>query len=105
MRKRLLLNSVIYTLSAIALNTLMGSLATIASAEEPTAAPTMQADPTIDRDGQRICGWDLMNDSERAGYRNIMHKTADRADRDEIRAAHCAAMKKRAEAKDVKTDK
>jgi hypothetical protein len=95
MRKRLLLISVICTMLTAA----MGSLMPIASAEEPTPAQT-PADPTIDRDGQRICGYDLMNDSEKAGYRNIMHKTSARADRDEIRTAHCEAMKKRAQEKE-----
>jgi hypothetical protein len=83
----------------------MGLLATIATAEEPTATQSEQTDPTIDRDGQRICGWDLMNDSERAGYRNIMHKTPVRADRDEIRMYHCENMKKRAQEKAAKPDK
>lgn len=93
MRKRLL-TSLICTLS-----TAMGLLATTVLAAEPAAE---QTDPTIDMDGQKICGWDLMNDSERAGYRNIMHKTKVRADRDEIRMYHCADMKKRAEAQAAK---
>jgi hypothetical protein len=71
----------------------MSSLATAALAADPPAA---QADPTIDVDGQKICGYDLMNDSEKAGYRNVMHKTKVRADRDEIRMYHCENMKKRA---------
>jgi hypothetical protein len=88
MRKRLL-TSLICTVSTAA----MSSLTSIAAAAEPAAA---QTDPTIDQDGQKICGYDLMNDSEKAGYRNIMHKTKVRADRDEIRMYHCQNMQKRA---------
>ena len=91
MRNRLLV-SLICTLS-------VAILPTIAAAEDPpvpVAPGEKAADPTIDVDGQKICGYDLMNDSEKAGYRNIMHKTKVRADRDEIRAYHCEAMKKRA---------
>ena len=90
MRKRLLI-SLICSMSIAT----MSLLATNTFAAEPAAE---QADPTIDIDGQKICGWDLMNDSEKAGYRNIMHKTKVRADRDEIRRYHCLDMKKRAEA-------
>lgn len=90
MRKRLLL-SLICSLSTIS----MGLIAANTLAAEQAAE---QTDPTIDIDGQKICGWDLMNDSEKAGYRNIMHKTKVRADRDEIRRYHCLDMKKRAEA-------
>ena len=90
MRKRLWV-SVICTLSVAMMNSL-----SIALAEDPPVSQVEKGDPTIDVDGQKICGYDLMNDSEKAGYRNLMHKTKVRADRDEIRMYHCEAMKKRA---------
>ena len=72
----------------------------VSFAEEPNAnaAPVSnQVDPVrIDRDGQTICGFDLMSDSERGGYRNMMHQTKAREDRDAIRVDHCARMKIRA---------
>ena len=75
-------------------------------AEEPNIknvdTPT---DPArIDRDGKKICGYDLMNDSERAGYRNMMHQTKALADRDEIRVDHCARMRTRAKERGVPAD-
>jgi hypothetical protein len=81
------------------------SLSLLASAEEPnanSAAPTRQVDPAqIDRDGKRICGFSLMSDSERGGYKNIMHKTKELADRDEIRVDHCSRMRARAKDRGV----
>jgi hypothetical protein len=75
-------------------------------AEEPTAnaakgtAATSEPAPT-DRDGKPICGWNLMNDSERGGYKNIMHQTKAIEDRDSIRVDHCAKMKARAKERGV----
>lgn len=81
------------------------SLCSVATAEEPTkptTQPKEQADAArIDRDGKRICGYDLMTESERGGYRNLMHKANVLADRDEIRADHCARMKARAQERGV----
>ena len=77
----------------------------IASAEEPNAnkAPAAtQVDPAqIDRDGKKICGFSIMSDSERGGYRNLMHKSAKLEDRDAIRADHCARMRERAKERGV----
>jgi hypothetical protein len=77
-----------------------------AIAEEPGNQPAAaQTDSVrIDRDGKKICGYDLMNDSERGGYRNIMHQTKALADRDEIRADHCARMRARAKERGVSLD-
>lgn len=77
-------------------------------AEEPnvnSAAATAQTDPQlIDRDGKRICGYELMSDSERGGYKNIMHQTKVLEDRDAIRVDHCARMKARAKERGVATE-
>jgi hypothetical protein len=69
----------------------------VAAAEEPnpTSGASQSESQQIDRDGKKICGWDVMNDSERAGYRNIMHKTNALEDRDAIRADHCSRMRAR----------
>ena len=82
----------------------LGSM--IATAEEPNPKPAAtQPDPVkIDRDGKKICGFDLMNDSERGGYRNMMHQTKALADRDAIRVDHCARMKERAQQRGVPLD-
>jgi hypothetical protein len=74
-------------------------------AEEPNAniAAAKQSTETvqIDRDGKKVCGWNLMNDSERGGYKNIMHQTKELADREAIRADHCARMQARAKERGV----
>jgi hypothetical protein len=91
---------------AIAALAAVGAIASVAvQAEEPTpaAATSAQNDPArIDRDGKRICGFDLMTDSERAGHKSQMYFTKDIKDRDAIRADHCARMRKRAEERGVK---
>jgi hypothetical protein len=78
----------------------VGAFSAAAMAEEPNAnaaAIQKMTDPArIDRDGQRICGFDLMSDSEKGGYRNMMHQTKSLDDRNSIRADHCARMKLRA---------
>jgi hypothetical protein len=79
--------------------------ASAAFAEEPNAnmSTTKQAADAeqIDRDGKRVCGWNIMTDSERGGYKNIMHQTKILADRDEIRVDHCARMRVRAKERGV----
>jgi hypothetical protein len=83
-----------------ALGLALGSLT--AAAEEPVVQTTKVTDPArIDRDGKKICGFDLMNDSEKGGYKNMMHQTKSLADRDEIRVDHCARMKARAKERGV----
>jgi hypothetical protein len=72
-----------------------------------SAAPVAgtRSDPArIDRDGHYICGWELMNDSERAGHKSQLHFTKDPAERDQIRTALCKSMRKRADEKGVKLD-
>ena len=75
-------------------------------AEDPTpAAGTPASDAArIDRDGKRICGFTLMSDTERGGYRNMMHQTKALEDRDAIRADHCARMRARAKERGVEAD-
>jgi hypothetical protein len=76
-------------------------------AQSNSAAPTAGSrnDPArIDRDGKYICGWELMNDSERAGHKSQLHFTKDPAERDQIRDALCKSMRKRAQEKGVKLD-
>ncbi len=82
-----------------------GLLAMPASAEEPAPSASSSTQPTaapLDRDGKRICGYELMNDSERGGHRSMLHATKALEDRDAIRADLCARMKKRAEERGVK---
>jgi hypothetical protein len=85
-------------------------LATVpAGAEEPSAPPAASAAPTpaenpqmFDRDGKRIVGFELMSESERAGYRSMMFSIKDPAARDQARAEHRKAMLKRAAERGVK---
>ncbi len=74
-------------------------------AEEPipaARAPTQATVAPLDRDGKRICGYELMNDSERGGHRSMLHATKLLEDRDAIRADQCTRMQKRAEERGVK---
>ena len=91
---------------------LVGALASlglgIAFAETPpatqaTAQADAQAHPELyDRDGKRICGYELMSDSERAGHKSQLHATKAVEDRDAIRVELCKSMKKRAQERGVK---
>ena len=74
-------------------------------AEEPVATPTAAPQNNaaqLDRDGKRICGYELMTDSERAGHRSMLHATKSLEDRDAIRADQCKRMQQRAAEKGVK---
>ncbi|HYM36635.1 MAG TPA: hypothetical protein VET48_14645 [Steroidobacteraceae bacterium] len=74
-------------------------------AADPPAAVTQQNHPEqFDRDGKHICGWSLMSESERAGYKSMMHNTKELADRDSIRMESCQSMRKRAQDKGVPLD-
>ena len=76
-----------------------------ALAADPPAAVTQQSNPEqFDRDGKHICGWSLMSESERAGFKSMMHNTKELADRDNIRAESCKSMRKRAQDKGVPLD-
>jgi len=69
------------------------------------ATASKSVDPaTIDRDGKRICGYELMTDSERGGHRSMLHSTKSIADRDAIRDDLCTRMQKRAQEKGVKLE-
>jgi hypothetical protein len=88
-----------------------GMLVTLAPAVQAQSKDSESSDTTsrndparIDRDGKYICGWELMNDSERAGHKSQLYFTKDPADRQQIRDAHCQNMRKRAETKGVKLD-
>jgi len=75
------------------------------AADTPAAAVTPQSNPEqFDRDGKHICGFSVMTESERGGYRSMLHNTKDLADRDEIRTENCKAMRKRAQDKGVPLD-
>jgi hypothetical protein len=79
--------------------------ASFAYAEEPnvTTPKSETVNPEqIDRDGKKICGWNLMSETERGGYRNMMHWTKSLDDRNSIRADHCARMQQRAKERGVK---
>jgi len=78
-------------------------VSSLALAEEhaPPASETQTDAARIDRDGKHICGYDLMSDTERGGYRNMMHQTKSQEDRDAIRADHCARMRARAKERGV----
>jgi hypothetical protein len=87
--------------------TMLGAMTSFAAlAEEPSdTAKSVQSDPArLDRDGKRVCGFELMTDSERGGYKSQMYFTKDIKDRDAIRADHCARMRKRAEERGVKLE-
>jgi hypothetical protein len=91
----------IYTISAVFL--LLCSFG--AYAADPPAAVTPQSNPEqFDRDGKHICGYSLMTESERGGYKSMMHNTKELADRDNIRAEYCNSMRKRAQEKGVPLD-
>jgi len=68
---------------------------------ESTSAPAQ--DPRMfDRDGKRIVGFELMSDTEIAGYRALLFSIKDPVARDQARAEHKKAMEKRAAERGVK---
>ena len=74
-------------------------------AADAPAPVTAQSNPEqFDRDGKHICGYSVMTDPERGGFRSIMHNTKTLEDRDLIRAENCKAMRKRAQEKGVPLD-
>ena len=75
--------------------------ATTAFVSAPSVAMPAAAAAPPDREGKKVCGWTLMNESERGGYKNIMHQTKELADRDGIRTDHCARMQARAKERGV----
>jgi hypothetical protein len=82
----------------------LGAMSIATMAEEPnmaTSSAKQTAEVQIDRDGKQVCGWNLMSESERGGYKNIMHQSKELADRDAIRADHCARMRARAKERGV----
>ena len=86
----------------VALGAFLGLSAGLALAADPV---TPQSNPEqFDRDGKHICGYSVMTESERGGYRSMMHNTKELADRDTIRAENCKAMRKRAQEKGVPLD-
>jgi len=80
---------------------LFGSL-NLSFAADPV---TPQSNPEqFDRDGKHICGWSVMTESERAGFKSMLHNNNELADRDSIRSESCKAMRKRAQEKGVPLD-
>jgi hypothetical protein len=70
------------------------------AADAPPA--TAQIPPEqLDRDGKRIVGYELMTESERAGYRSTLFFMKTLPERDAFRAQHLESMKKRAKEKGV----
>jgi hypothetical protein len=66
---------------------------------------TQKSNPEqFDIDGKHICGWSVMTESERAGFKSLMHNNKEMADRELIRTENCKAMKKRAQDKGVPLD-
>lgn len=56
----------------------------------------------FDRDGKRIVGFELMSETEIAGYRSLLFSIRDSAARDQARAEHRKSMEKRAAERGVK---
>ena len=81
------------------------ALPVYAEEPNPTTPVTPQSNPEqFDRDGKHICGFNLMNDSERGGHRSMLHSTKALEDRDAIRKDLCERMKKRAQERGVRLD-
>jgi hypothetical protein len=93
------------TFAALMLTTLttLGGALTAQAADTPTATTNAtQSNPAMfDRDGKRICGFELMTESELAGHRSQLHMTKTIEDRDAIRVEQCKAMRKRAQERGV----
>jgi hypothetical protein len=84
---------------------LFAGLGVAFAADPPASAVTPENHPEqFDRDGKHICGWSVMTESERGGYKSMMHNTKELADRDNIRAEYCKTMRKRAQDKGVPFD-
>jgi len=103
---RLTKKGVSISAAVISASFLLGLGSFTAYAEEPAPKETVTTiDPArIDRDGKKICGFDLMSESEKGGYRNMLHQTKSLTDRDEIRVDHCARMRARAKERGVPAD-
>lgn len=92
---------------AACVGTLLLTLATASvRAEEPAKSPTATtpaANPQmLDREGKRIIGFELMSETEIAGYRSLLFSIRDPAAREQARAEHRKAMEKRAAERGVK---
>jgi hypothetical protein len=98
MRRDILIPSLLAALAAIA-----PGASVIAADQAPPATATATKPPPeeIDRDGKHIVGYDLMTESERAGYRSTLFFMKTLPERDAFRAQHVDAMKKRAKERGV----
>jgi len=93
------------SLSAVWKTAVIVSVCGVNMAFAADSAITPHGNPEqFDRDGKHICGYSVMTDPERGGYRSIMHNTKDPADRDAIREENCKVMRKRAQEKGVPLD-
>lgn len=97
--------------AAVCAGAILLTLTTVpARAEEPakpptavTTIPASAENPRMfDRDGKRIVGFELMSETEIAGYRSLLFSIRDSAARDQARAEHRKSMEKRAAERGVK---
>ncbi len=90
---------------ALAAVTMLGTAAMLSAQAADAVATTStatQPDPAqVDRDGKRICGYELMSESERGGHRAMLHMAKAMEDRDAIRTEQCKVMHKRAQERGV----
>jgi hypothetical protein len=77
------------------------ALAADQTAAPAAAAATKPPPEEMDRDGKHIVGYDLMTESERAGYRSTLFFMKTLPERDAFRAQHLDSMKKRAKERGV----
>ena len=98
MRRDILIPSLLAALAAIAPG---ASIIAADQAPPPAATATKPPPEEIDRDGKHIVGYDLMTESERAGYRSTLFFMKTLPERDAFRAQHLDAMKKRAKERGV----
>lgn len=104
------MKSLVRISAAVCAGTVLLTLATApARAEEPAASLTAPSAPAatenpraLDREGKRIVGFELMSETEVAGYRSLLFSIRDPAAREQARAEHRKAMEKRAAERGVK---
>jgi len=100
MRRDILKSALLPAIVGFAVWVAAGPANHASAADEPPAKEAIPPEQ-IDRDGKRIVGYDLMTDSERAGYRSTLFFMKTLPERDAFRAQHLEAMKKRAKERGV----
>jgi hypothetical protein len=100
MRRDILKSALLPAIVGFAVWVSSGPVNQAEAADAPAA--TGQVPPEqLDRDGKRIVGYELMTDSERAGYRSTLFFMKTLPERDAFRAEHLESMKKRAKERGV----